>query len=114
MSDWFRKPLTRTEIFSHFLWLAGFVTYQVHGPHDGLRAAAIAIMVVGGAIAIFSRSKSPSAEATDESIESESSNPAVTSLPAPPIDRIDQHPNFGTPVDTTPQARQSPRRTKLD
>ena len=50
MSSW-KKPLTPGEILGYFVSLAGFVAFQVRGPHDALVEAAVVIIVLGAIIA---------------------------------------------------------------
>ncbi|HTE46739.1 MAG TPA: hypothetical protein VK636_15915 [Gemmatimonadaceae bacterium] len=91
MSNWFRTPLTRGEIFGYFLSLAGFVISQVHGPRDGLLEVAVIIMVVGTLIAARSgrRSKSAIQDAQeDETVERVLPNaPVDASVPSQRVTR---------------------------
>lgn len=51
MGNWLKKPLTGGEILGYFISLAGFVAFQVKGPHDRLVEAAVIIVLLGGVIA---------------------------------------------------------------
>ena len=46
-----KKPLKPGEIFGYFLCLAGYVAYQVRGPHDALLETAVLIILLGAIIA---------------------------------------------------------------
>ena len=51
MTNWLKKPLTGGEIFGYFVSLAGFIAFQVRGPHDGLVEFAVIVVLLGGVIA---------------------------------------------------------------
>lgn len=57
MANWLKKPLSGGEILGYFISLAGFVAFQVRGPHDGLLEAAVIIVLLGGVIAARSGSR---------------------------------------------------------
>jgi len=51
MPSWLKKPLTRGEILGYFISLAGFIAFQVRGPHDALLEFAVIVIILGGLIA---------------------------------------------------------------
>jgi len=56
--SFFKKPLSPGEIVGYFVSLAGFVVFQVRGPHDALVETAVVIIVLGAVIA--ARTSKPS------------------------------------------------------